>query len=160
MLSCFLAGKLCLGLSLKYRIRILYSHYRHHTVSGIGSCKVLVLFLQESKLSCIAVYKLCELCLEACDMGSALLSENVVTESVNILFKRIAELDTALKNSTLCFTLKINLRCNLLFFLVFVLYKGNNSFRLMELFYNRNLISVITIMDGELRIEVCGLMES
>ena len=160
MLSCFLTCKLGFGLSFKNRIRILYGNYGHHTVSGIGTGVVIILFLEESKLSCIAVYKLGKLGLEASDMCSALLGKNVVTETVNILLKVICKLDTALKGRSLGLALEVNLRGNLFFLFIYILYKSNDSFWLMELLNNRNLISVIPIMDGKLRVKVCSLMES
>ena len=160
MLSCLLACKLGFGLSFKNRIRILYRNYSHHTVTGIGTCVVIILFLKKSKLSCIAVYELGKLGLEACDMCSALLGENVVTEAVNILLKIIRKLDTALKGCSLRLTLEVNLGSNLFLLFIYILDKGNDSFRLMELLNNRNFISVIPIMDGKLRVKVCSLMKS
>ena len=58
-----------------------------HAVSHVGSCKVRVLFLQDSQLPGIIIYDRGEAGLETCQMGSALRIVNIITEAQHILMK-------------------------------------------------------------------------
>ena len=102
------AGKLCLGLAFKNRIRVLDSHNSRHAVSGVRSGKVRVLLLENTELSCIGIDELGKTGLKANQMGAAFLGKDVVAEAQDIFLKGIHKLESNLYLDLIYFLFEIN----------------------------------------------------
>ena len=152
--------ELRLRLALEDRVRELDGDDRGHTVTGIRTGEVRILLLQDPELAGVAVDELCELRLEAHDVRTTLLGEDIITETEDVFLEIITELDTALEGRTLALSAEVDLRGHRLAVLIELLYEGDDALRLMVLDRLRHLAALIRIVDRQLRVEIRGLVKA
>ena len=152
--------ELRLRLTLEDRVRELDGDDRGHTVTGIRTGEVRILLLQDPELARVAVDELRELRLEAHDVRTTLLGEDIITETEDVFLEIITELDTALEGRPLTLPAEVDLRGHRLAVLIELLYEGDDAFRLMILDRLRHLAALIRIVDRQLRVEVGSLVKA
>ena len=137
---------------------MLYCHNSRHSITDILPGEIHILILKYAKLPCILVDNYGKLSLKAGKMCSALLSVNIVTETKDILLKRVHELYRTLYLNALACMLEVDDIVKCLKPLIERLYISLNSIRLMEYFALLLISSLIFKIYGKSRIKICCLM--
>ncbi len=139
---------------------MLNGDHGRHAVAHVGSGEICVLFLQDAQLPSIIVDYSGKYGLKAGQVGAALCVVDVVAEAQNIFMKLVYILESALYHNALCFALEVNDVVDLLFFLIQILNKTDDSVLLMELHFFGRLCSAIRKVNGQFGIQVSGLVET
>ena len=131
-----------------------------HPVSGIGSGEVGILVLEYAQLAGVAVDHLGKSGLEACDMRSALLREDIIAEAVDILLKGIYELERYLHLDIIGSALEIYRSAYRRLALIEILDICYETVRLVEDDGFLLIAALVRVVYRHLRIQICRLMQS
>ena len=133
---------------------------RSHTVTHISSSEICIFFLQNSKLAGILIHHRCKNGLKTGDVCTALCIVNIVTEAKYIFMEFICILESSFHRNAFALTLEINHIMQYFCLFVQITDKSDNSFFLMINDMFRLLAAQILINDRQLRIQICGLMQT
>ena len=133
---------------------------RCHSVTDICTCEVRILVFKNANLSRISIHDCGKCSLKSGQMSTALCIVNVITEAQYILTKFIGKLECHLYLNAVCFPFQVNRIMQDFRTVVQIFDKSNDTVRLMIGNILNLCTSFILKMNGQFRIQICGLMKS